>query len=145
MKKVRKVSIPEKIEKFAELLDELGISEIFIKEGDDYVRIKKKEEKQEEKASVYQTKIKEEEETLPYKKILAPISGRFYRAQRSGDPPYVEVGGLIEPGKTICLIEAMKVFNEIKAEIKGKAVQILPKDGYMVKAGDILFFVEPVE
>ncbi|MEW6103616.1 MAG: biotin/lipoyl-containing protein [bacterium] len=127
------MKLEEKIENLGRLLDELGISEIFIKEKDDYIKIVKKEKEIPE----------EKKEPCVYKEIIAPLSGRFYRSQKPGDSPYVETGGMIEPGKTICLIEAMKVFNEIKAEIKGKIVNILATDGHLVKAGDILFLVEP--
>jgi len=127
------VKLEEKIENIGRLLEELNIKEIFIKEGDDYIKIVKEK-----------GKIQEEKKGAQYKEILAPISGRFYRAQKPGDPPYVEIGGIIEPGKTICLIEAMKVFNEIKGEFKGRVINILPKDGHFVKEGDILFLVEPI-
>ncbi|MEW6481531.1 MAG: biotin/lipoyl-containing protein [bacterium] len=126
------MKLEEKIEQIGKLLDELGIAEIFIKEKDDYIKIVKREKAYEEK-----------KEPL-YKEIITPLSGRFYRAQKPGDPPYVEIGGMVEQGKTICLIEAMKVFNEIKSEIKGKVVNILPKDGHFVKGGDILFLIEPI-
>ncbi len=132
---MKKEAIEEKIECVGKLLDELNIKEIFIKEGNDYLKIVK------EKKGV----CEEKKETNLYKEIIAPISGRFYRAKKLGDPPYVEIGGMIEPEKTICLIEAMKVFNEIKGEIKGKIVNILPKDGHLVKGGEILFLVEPIE
>ncbi|MEW6007788.1 MAG: biotin/lipoyl-containing protein [bacterium] len=125
------MKLEEKIEQIGKLLDELSIAEIFIKEKDDYIKIVKREKAYEEK-----------KEPL-YKEIIAPLSGRFYRAQKPGDLPYVEIGGMVEQGKTICLIEAMKVFNEIKSEIKGKVVNILPKDGHLVKGGDILFLIEP--
>lgn len=128
--------IEEKIEHIGRLLDELNIQEIFIKEGDNYIKIVKGGK---ESASF------EKKGNSSYKEILAPLSGRFYRAQKPGAPPYVEIGEIIEYGKTICLIEAMKVFNEIKAEIKGKVINILPKDGHFVKGGDILFIVEPLE
>lgn len=131
---MKKDNIEEKIERIAKVLDELNIQEIFIKEDDNYIKIVK------EKREV----SSEKKENSLYKEIRAPLSGRFYRAQKPGDPPYVEIGEIIEPGKTICIIEAMKVFNEIKGEIKGKVINILPKDGHFVKGGDILFIVEPL-
>lgn len=133
---MKKTCIEEKIESLGRLLDELNIQEIFIKEEDDYIKIVKEKK---EVASY------EKNENSSYKEIVAPLSGRFYRSQKPGEPSYVEIGEIIEPGKTICLIEAMKIFNEIKGEIKGKVVNILPKDGHLVKAGDILFLIEPME
>lgn len=133
---MKKPGIEEKIESVGRLLDELNIKEIFIKEDGDYIKIVK------EKKEIV---LPEKKKDSSYQEIVAPLSGRFYTSQNPEGHPYVEIGGIIEPGKTICLIEAMKVFNEIKGEIKGKVINILPKDGHLVKGGDILFLVEPIE
>lgn len=133
---MKKENIEEKIESVGRLLDELNIQEIFIKEKDNYIKIVKKK-----KESTHF----EKQEDSGYKEIVAPLSGRFYRARKPGEEPFIEIGEIIEPEKTICLIEAMKVFNEIKGEIRGKVINIFPKDGHLVKEGDILFLVAPLE
>lgn len=75
--------------------------------------------------------------------IKAPMVGTFYRAPSPEAPPYVEVGQIIEPGEVICIIEAMKLMNEIKSEIKGKILEILVDNAEPVEFGQPMFLVEP--
>jgi len=74
--------------------------------------------------------------------IKAPMVGTFYRAPGPEAPPYIEVGQRIEPGQVICVIEAMKLMNEIKSEIKGKITEILTENADPVEFGQPLFLVE---
>jgi oxaloacetate decarboxylase alpha subunit len=74
--------------------------------------------------------------------IKSPMVGTFYRAPSPEAPPYVEVGSIIEPGQVICIIEAMKLMNEIKSEIKGKILEILVENAEPVEFGQPLFLVE---
>jgi len=76
--------------------------------------------------------------------IRAPMVGTFYRAPSPEAPPYVEAGQTIEPGQVICIIEAMKLMNEIKSEIKGKVSEILVDNAEPVEFGQPLFLIEPV-
>ena len=76
--------------------------------------------------------------------IKAPMVGTFYRASTPEAPPFVEVGQVIEPGQVICVIEAMKLMNEIKSEIKGKVVEVLVDNAEPVEYGQSMFFIEPV-
>lgn len=76
--------------------------------------------------------------------IKAPMVGTFYRAPQPEAPPYVESGQVIEPGQVICIIEAMKLMNEIKSEIKGKAIEVLVDNAEPVEFGQPLFLVEPL-
>ena len=76
--------------------------------------------------------------------IKAPMVGTFYRAPAPESPPYVEVGQIVEPGQVICIIEAMKLMNEIKSEIKGKVVEVVVDNAEPVEFGQPLFFVEPL-
>ncbi|MFH1339570.1 MAG: acetyl-CoA carboxylase biotin carboxyl carrier protein [Candidatus Omnitrophota bacterium] len=76
--------------------------------------------------------------------IKAPMVGTFYQAPNPEAPPYVEVGQVIEPGQVICIIEAMKLMNEIKSEIKGKISEILAENTEPVEFGQPLFLVEPL-
>ena len=75
--------------------------------------------------------------------ISAPIVGTFYRAPAPDAEPYVKVGDHIEEDTVVCIIEAMKLFNEIKAEIRGTIKQILVENGQPVEYGQTLFLVEP--
>jgi acetyl-CoA carboxylase biotin carboxyl carrier protein len=76
--------------------------------------------------------------------IKAPMVGTFYRAPSPESSPYVEIGGVIEPGQIICIIEAMKLMNEIKSEIKGKISEVLVENAEPVEFGQPLFLVEPL-
>ena len=76
--------------------------------------------------------------------ITSPMVGTFYRAPSPESPPFVELGQTIEPGQVVCIIEAMKLMNEIKAEVKGRIVQILAENGQPVEFSQPLFLVEPV-
>jgi acetyl-CoA carboxylase biotin carboxyl carrier protein len=75
--------------------------------------------------------------------VKAPMVGTFYRAPSPDAPAYVNVGDTIEPGQVICIIEAMKLMNEIKAEVKGRVVDIQVDNGEPVEFGQPLFVVEP--
>jgi acetyl-CoA carboxylase biotin carboxyl carrier protein len=75
--------------------------------------------------------------------IKSPMIGTFYRSPSPGKPPFVEVGSEIEPGKPVCIIEAMKLFNEIESEVKGKIVKILIDDASPVEYDQPLFLVDP--
>jgi acetyl-CoA carboxylase biotin carboxyl carrier protein len=75
--------------------------------------------------------------------IKSPMIGTFYRKSSPDKPPFVEVGTMIEPGKVLCVIEAMKLFNEIESEIKGKIVKVLVDDSSPVEYDQPLFLVEP--
>lgn len=75
--------------------------------------------------------------------IRAPMVGTFYRAPAPESPPYVESGQTIEPGQVICILEAMKLMNEIKSEIKGKILEVLVDNAEPVEFGQPLFLIEP--
>jgi acetyl-CoA carboxylase biotin carboxyl carrier protein len=70
--------------------------------------------------------------------------GTFYRSSTPGKPPFVEVGDEIATGKVVCIIEAMKLFNEIESEVKGRIVKVLADDASPVEYDQPLFLVEPL-
>jgi acetyl-CoA carboxylase biotin carboxyl carrier protein len=76
--------------------------------------------------------------------VRSPLVGVFYRSPSPSAPPFIEVGEVVEKGETICIIEAMKVMNEITAEKKGKVVKVFPKNGEMVEFDSPLFEMEAV-
>ena len=78
-----------------------------------------------------------------YITIKSPMIGTFYRAAGPGKPIFVNVGDDIKPGKTICIIEAMKLFNEIESEVSGKIVKVLVDDAKPVEYDQPLFLVDP--
>ncbi len=75
--------------------------------------------------------------------IKAPMVGTFYRAPSPEAPPFVEINQEIEPGQVICIIEAMKLMNEIKSEVKGKILEVLVDNAEPVEFGQPLFLIEP--
>lgn len=75
--------------------------------------------------------------------IKSPMVGTFYRAPAPDAPPFVKVGDNIEVGQVVCIIEAMKLMNEIKSEVRGRVAQILAEDADPVEFGQGLFFIEP--
>jgi acetyl-CoA carboxylase biotin carboxyl carrier protein len=76
--------------------------------------------------------------------ILSPMVGTFYRAPAPDSPPFVEIGSRVEPSDTVCIIEAMKLMNEIKAEARGVARAILVENGEPVEFGQPLFYLDKV-
>ncbi len=75
--------------------------------------------------------------------IKSPMIGTFYRSSSPGKPPFVEVGDEVTAGKVVCIIEAMKLFNEIESEIKGRIVKVLADDASPVEYDQPLFLVDP--
>jgi acetyl-CoA carboxylase biotin carboxyl carrier protein len=76
--------------------------------------------------------------------IKSPMIGTFYRSSSPGKPPFVEVGDEVATGKVVCIIEAMKLFNEIESEVKGRIVKVLADDASPVEYDQPLFLVEPL-
>ncbi|MBK7693617.1 MAG: acetyl-CoA carboxylase biotin carboxyl carrier protein [Saprospiraceae bacterium] len=75
--------------------------------------------------------------------IKSPMVGTFYRSGGPDKPPFVKVGDKIDSGKTVCIIEAMKLFNEIESEVKGTIVKVCVEDASPVEYDQVLFIVEP--
>jgi acetyl-CoA carboxylase biotin carboxyl carrier protein len=75
--------------------------------------------------------------------LTAPLTGVFYRADAPDVPPFVEVGGSVEEGQVVGLIEAMKIFSPIEASMAGTVVEVLVKNGQLVQHGDVLMYVVP--
>lgn len=88
-------------------------------------------------------KPKAAERSDNYVTIKSPMIGTFYRTPGPGKPAFVEVGAEVAPGKVVCIIEAMKLFNEIESEVKGKIVKILAEDASPVEYDQPLFLVDP--
>jgi acetyl-CoA carboxylase biotin carboxyl carrier protein len=77
------------------------------------------------------------------KEIKSPMVGTFYKAPEPGADPYVKVGSRVTSGQTVCIIEAMKIMNEIEAEISGVVREVLVEDAQPVEFGQVLYRVDP--
>ena len=86
---------------------------------------------------------KSEEPTGNIHEINSPIVGTFYRAPAPDADPYVQVGDPVSPGTVLCVVEAMKLMNEIESDVSGKIVKILVENGKPVEYNQPLFFIEP--
>jgi acetyl-CoA carboxylase biotin carboxyl carrier protein len=75
--------------------------------------------------------------------VKSPIVGTFYRAPDPNSPPFVEVGDVVRVGQVLCIVEAMKLMNEIEAEAAGEVVKVHPGNGQAVQFGDPLFSLRP--
>ncbi|HMD01986.1 MAG TPA: biotin/lipoyl-containing protein [Candidatus Baltobacteraceae bacterium] len=78
-----------------------------------------------------------------FKKVTAPIIGVFYRSASPGAEPFVEVGDRVEVGQVLCILEAMKLMNEITSDFAGVVRRILPENGALVSLGEEMFWIEP--
>ena len=75
--------------------------------------------------------------------VTAPMVGTFYRAPAPGEPNFVEVGNRIGVGQTVCILEAMKLMNELESEVSGEIIEILVENGTPVEFGEVLMRVKP--
>ena len=96
------------------------------------------------KASPQAEKTKEiEEEPQRLVTTTAPIVGTFYRSPSPDAPPFIDAGARVKKGQVICIIEAMKLMNEIESEVEGVMVKALVENGQPVEYGEPLFLIEP--
>lgn len=77
-----------------------------------------------------------------YKEVKSPIVGTFYRSASPDKPPYIKVGDKVKKGQVVCIVEAMKLFNEIESEISGTVVKVMLEDAQPVEYDQVLFLVE---
>lgn len=78
-----------------------------------------------------------------YSKVESPIVGTFYRRSSPDSDPFVKEGDVVAKGDTLCIVEAMKLMNEIEAPTAGKVVKVLGADGQVVEFGEVLFLIDP--
>ena len=140
-----------KIKKLIEMLQESDLNEIEVKEGEESVRINRKkgdvEIPQQIVAPQVQSKeivekVEEPEENLSF--IQSPMVGTFYRSPAPGKPPFVEIGQRVKKGDTVCIIEAMKMMNQVKSEFDGKIVDIKVENGQPVEFNELLVSIETI-
>ncbi len=149
-----------KVKKLIELLDESGIAEIEITEGDDSVRISRTSAGFAPPAPIYAPPVQADVPPLSSAapdtaaaapvaaddsegfKVTAPMVGSFYAASSPGAAPFVQVGDQVNEGDTLCIIEAMKMMNQIDAEVAGTIKSIRVQNGDPVEYGQTLFVID---
>ena len=149
------------IEKLVDLVSNSQLTELALEDGDKAILLKKEKDfvamqtvapeiKTTAKTVSVVTKTEEATEETPVEtkeepkgtEILSPMVGTFYCAPSKGAKPFVQVGDVVSKGQVVCIIEAMKLMNEIEAEASGKVVRILVEDGQPVEYGQVLMVVE---
>jgi len=150
----------EYIEKLVKMVSDSELTELTLEEKDSAIIIRKEKEVVQAQTIVPQaiaatpvatpvasvtSSSTPSEEKAPEQKgtpITSPMVGTFYMASSPGAKPFVEVGSTVSTGQVVCIIEAMKLMNEIEAEVSGKVTQICVKDGEAVEYGQVLMYVE---
>ncbi len=137
----------EDLKGLIELLKETDITELLVeKEG---TKVKIKREKIFSSVEIPSPKIQEtivketEDETQRLITVTSPIVGTFYRSPSPDAPPFIDAGMRIKKGQVLCIIEAMKLMNEIESEADGIVVKALVENGQPVEYGEPLFLIEP--
>jgi acetyl-CoA carboxylase biotin carboxyl carrier protein len=150
-----------KVKKLIELLEESGISEIEISEGEESVRISRypnpgtvsvqtlHHPPAPTPAAPALAPTNAESAQAPAappaargQQVTAPMVGTFYSGPAPGAKPFVEIDSEVKPGDTLCVIEAMKMMNQIESEVAGRVVSILVENGSPVEFGQALFIIE---
>jgi acetyl-CoA carboxylase biotin carboxyl carrier protein len=140
----------EKLKKFIKFMDDNNLCELEIEEEGKRIRLRKYAQEQ----AVVTPQTIAQKETAPTQapqekglgrgvEIKSPMVGTFYRAPSPGAKPYIEVHDTIKPGDVVCIIEAMKLMNEIKAEVGGKITAIHVENGEPIEFDQPLFLIEP--
>lgn len=147
-----------KIKKLIELLDESGVAEIEIKEGEESVRISRQHNVVAPPPAQYhaapaaapapvaaapvETAAPAESNVPSGHKVESPMVGTFYRSSAPGSPVFTDVGQQVNAGDTLCIIEAMKILNPIEADKAGTVKAIMVENGQPVEFGEVLFIIE---
>jgi acetyl-CoA carboxylase biotin carboxyl carrier protein len=142
-----------KIKKLIEILEESGIAELEIKEGEEAIRISRYSAPpaavayapalaaaSHQAPAVAITPVAEE--TISGHIVKSPMVGTFYRSASPGSKPFVEVGHSVKLGDTLCIIEAMKILNQIEADMSGTVTKIIVENAEPVEYGQPLFIIE---
>ena len=146
----------EYIEKIAKIVADNQLTEITLEDGEQAIVIRKDSTVVSATAPVVPSVVaptsvsasvvaKEEKSAAPASKgvpITSPMVGAFYAAPAPGAKPFVKVGDSVSAGQVVCIVEAMKLMNEIEAEVSGKITEICVEDGQSVEYGQVLMYVE---
>ena len=141
----------ERIREIVRIVQETGIAEVSVEEAGMRVSVRRTEERPSAPPEAPVPAEGGEPELPPVEplsdgvvRVEAPMVGTFYRAPQPGAPPFVEEGDPVAPGQTLCILEAMKLMNEVKAEVEGIVRAIHVQNGQPVEFGQALFDLEPM-
>ena len=141
------------IEKVVDLLESSSLTELELKDGSQSITMKRgvtgeviAAPKKTVSSEQIIEEVKKEEIATPKetqrKSIVSPMVGTFYKSMSPDAQPFVEVGQTVAAGQVVCIIEAMKLMNEIEAEVSGRIVEICVEDGQPVEFGQVLMYLE---
>jgi acetyl-CoA carboxylase biotin carboxyl carrier protein len=143
----------QELKDILELFEARNISELELEHNGFKIRLKKKITLAKyPEVSRDTTQASEADHSLPetsaeknnFVQLNSPIVGTFYRAPSPGADPFVEIDDIVEKGQVLCIVEAMKVMNEIESELRGRIAGILVENGQPVEYGQPLFLIEPM-
>lgn len=139
----------EYVEKLAKVLADNSLTEIFLEDGEQAITLRKEvtgviTAPVAAAPAVQQASAPAEKpaEVKKGKPLTSPMVGTFYKAPSPDAKPFVEVGQTIKEGDVVCIVEAMKLMNEIESEVSGKITEICVTDGQPVEFGQVLMYVE---
>lgn len=139
----------KKLKEFIKFMEDNDLNELEVEEEGKRIRLKKNSSEQPAVVLPAPSQVpaaaalEDGATTTNTLEIKSPMVGTFYTAPSPGAKPYVEIGSHIKSGDIVCIVEAMKLMNEIKAEVGGKVVQILVQSGEPIEFGQTLFTIEP--
>ncbi len=140
----------DQLRELIRILDETNLTEIEIEHDDDRIRIRRDPGSVSGMAATPSTQVAAPQPGPPVEEVdddgdyvTSPFVGTFYRAPSPDGAPFVDIGDIVVPGQVICIVEAMKLMNEIEAEVEGKIIEVLVENGKAVEYGDRLFRIEP--
>ena len=140
----------EEIERLVDLVREKGIGEVRVRQGDVEISVKARPEAAAPGPAAREHASPESEDLSAAERdglhpIRSPLVGTFYRAPAPGEDPYVEVGDRVRAGEVLCIVEAMKLMNEIASDVSGEVVEVLAENAAGVEYDQPLFYLRPEE
>lgn len=146
------------LEKLAKLMTDSELTEMQLEDQEQFIVLKREKQSvsaqqilpttettvisSEQPAQDKSSETKKDDSAKTGKAIKSPMVGTFYKAASPDAPAFVEVGSLVAQGEVVCIIEAMKLMNEIESDFSGKVVEICVDDGQPVEYGQVLMYIE---
>jgi oxaloacetate decarboxylase alpha subunit len=142
----------QRIQEIVRIVQESGIGEVTIEEGDMRISVRSTPDLPVGATPSDEAPFAVPEPDVPatsavsgtLMRVESPMVGTFYRAPQPGSPPFVELGDVVAPGQTLCILEAMKLMNEVKADVEGVVRGVHAENAEPVEFGQLLFELEPL-